>query len=62
MCCRDLITHPTNIVNTDYLVQEAKALSKQGIKTTVIEAAQLKKLGMNLIYGGGDRPVPCRRV
>ncbi|MBU0692315.1 leucyl aminopeptidase [bacterium] len=51
---RDLTTHPTNEVNTDYLVREAKALSKKGIKTTVLEAAQMKKLGMNLILAVGQ--------
>lgn len=51
---RDLTTHPTNEVNTDYLAREAKVLGKKGVKTTVLEAAQMKKLGMNLLLAVGS--------
>jgi leucyl aminopeptidase len=51
---RDLTTHPSNVVNSDYLLREAKALGKSGIKVTVLEAAQLKKLGMNLMLAVGQ--------
>jgi leucyl aminopeptidase len=51
---RDLTTHPTNVVNTDYLVQEAKSLSKRGMTITVLEAAQLRKLKLNLLLAVGQ--------
>jgi leucyl aminopeptidase len=51
---RDLTTHPANVVNTDYLLREAKALVKLGIKVTVLEASQLKKLGLNLMLAVGQ--------
>jgi leucyl aminopeptidase len=46
---REYGTHPANIVNTEYLAAEAKKLSRRGIKVTVLDKNQMKRLGMNLL-------------
>jgi leucyl aminopeptidase len=46
---RDYSTHPTNVVNTEYLAAEAMKLSKRGLKVSVLEKKDLAKLGMNLM-------------
>ncbi|MBK6765990.1 MAG: hypothetical protein IPG71_06595 [bacterium] len=58
---RDYGTHPANVVNTDYLKAEAKKLAKVGIQVTVLERAQLEKLGMNLCLPWA-KPARCRRA
>jgi leucyl aminopeptidase len=42
-------TQPANVVNTEYLAREARKLSAKGLKVTVLERAQMQKLGMNLL-------------
>ncbi len=46
---REWSTHPTNVVNTDYLAKAAKKLKAPGFKVTVLERAQLQRLGLNLL-------------
>ena len=46
---REWGTRPTNYVTTTFLANEAKRLKKLGVKVTVLERADLKRLGMNLI-------------
>ena len=46
---REYGTHPANVVNTDYLVAEAKKLARRGVKVTILERAQLERLGLNLL-------------
>ncbi len=59
---REYGTHPTNVVTTDYLKAEAKKLSKFGIKITILEREQLKRLGMNLILAVGQASAMPPRV
>ncbi|MCB9366807.1 MAG: leucyl aminopeptidase [Calditrichaeota bacterium] len=59
---REYGTHPANVVTTDYLKAEAKKLARFGIKVTVLERAQLEKLGMNLILAVGQASVMPPRV
>lgn len=59
---RSLGDLPGNICTPSYLAQQARALSKKypAIKTTVLEAAQMKKLGMGalLAVARGSREPP----
>ena len=48
---RNLENLPANIATPTYLANEAKKLSKLGIKVTIIGKDEMKKLGMNLILG-----------
>jgi len=50
---RDYGTHPANVVTTDYLKAEARKLAKFGLLVTILEKAQLEKLGMNLLLAVG---------
>ncbi len=59
---RDYGTHPANVVTTDYLKAEARKLAKSGIKVTILEREQLKRLGMNLILAVGQASVMPPRV
>ena len=59
---REYGTHPANVVNTDYLKAEAKKLGKLGIKVTILEREQLKRLGMNLILAVGQASTMPPRV
>jgi len=51
--CTNLARHwgsqPANVVNTEFLAREARKLSAKGLKVTVLERAQMQKLGMNLL-------------
>ncbi|MBU0508092.1 leucyl aminopeptidase [bacterium] len=42
-------THPANVVNTDFLAREAKKLTVQGVKVTVLGKREMQRLGMGLI-------------
>jgi leucyl aminopeptidase len=46
---RDWGTQPTNVVTTDFLANEAKKLKKLGVKVSVLERRDLKRLGLNLL-------------
>jgi leucyl aminopeptidase len=46
---REWGTHPANVVTTEFLSIEAKKLAKRGLKVTVLERAQMQRLGMNLL-------------
>ncbi len=46
---RDLGTSPANVVTTTFLANEAKKLKKAGVRVTVLERSDLKRLGMNLL-------------
>jgi leucyl aminopeptidase len=46
---REWGTHPANIVNTDFLAAEAKKLARRGLKVTVLDKAEMKRLGLNLL-------------
>lgn len=46
---REWGTFPANHVTTTFLANEAKKLKKLGVKVTVLERRDLKRLGMNLI-------------
>lgn len=46
---RDLGTRPSNVVTPTYLADEAKKLTKSGLKVKVLERAQMEKLGMNAL-------------
>jgi len=54
---RDLVWHPANILYPDSFAQQCKKLNKIGVKVTVINEANLKKLGMDalLAVGRGSR-------
>ncbi|MCC6475938.1 leucyl aminopeptidase [bacterium] len=59
---REYGTHPANVVTTDYLRDEAKKLSKLGIKVTIIERDQLRRMGCNLILAVGGASVMPPRI
>ena len=42
-------TEPANVVTTEYLAREARKLGARGVKVTVLERAQMEKLGLNLL-------------
>jgi leucyl aminopeptidase len=46
---RDWGTHPANVVNTEFLADEARKLSPRGVHVIVLTRAQLSRLGMNLL-------------
>ena len=54
---RDLVWQPPNILYPDSFAQQCKKLNKIGIKVTVFDEANLKKLGMDalLAVGRGSR-------
>lgn len=62
LLAREYGTHPANVVTTDYLKSEAKKLTRFGIKVTVLEREQLKRLGMNLILAVGQASTMPPRV
>lgn len=59
---RRLAHQPPNVINPATLAQEARKLAQQyKLKCAVLDAARLRKLGMNglLAVGGGASPGPC---
>lgn len=46
---RDLVNYPANIVNADYLVEEAKKLKELGVKVEVLRQKELEKAGLNML-------------
>lgn len=48
---RDLVTTPPNILYPETFAEECKKLSKMGLKVTVLNQAEMKKLGMNALLG-----------
>ncbi|MFZ2620539.1 MAG: leucyl aminopeptidase [Alphaproteobacteria bacterium] len=50
---REVVNLPPNVVNPQYLAEEAKKLSKLGVKVEVLEEKELTKLGMNLMMAVG---------
>ncbi len=50
---RDLVSEPPNVLNPKEYVNRLKKLRKIGIKVTVYNEAQLKKLGMHSLLGVG---------
>lgn len=50
---RDLVTEPANVIYPKTLADECKKLEKLGVKVTVLNEAQMAKLGMNALLGVG---------
>jgi leucyl aminopeptidase len=48
---RDLVTEPANIIYPETLAQQASALSELGVKVTILDEKQMKKLGMGALLG-----------
>ena len=49
---RDLCNHPANVVTPSYIAQEAKKIAKeQKIACTVLDRAQMERLGMGAMLG-----------
>ena len=46
---REWGTHPANVVTTEFLAAEAKKLARRGLRVSVLERAQMQRLGMNLL-------------
>ena len=57
---RNLANEPSNVLNTSSFVNEAKKLSKFGVKIEVLDEKALKKMGANLILavGAGSKNPP----
>lgn len=51
---RNLANEPSNILTTTEFVKQTKKLSKLGVKIEVIDEAELKKMGANLILAVGS--------
>jgi leucyl aminopeptidase len=51
---RNLVNEPPNILTPSEFARRAKALTKLGVKVTVLDEAQMKKLGMNALLGVGQ--------
>jgi len=50
---RDLVNEPANHLTTTEFATRIEGLSKQGIKVTVLEEDELRKLGLNLLLSVG---------
>ncbi len=48
---RDLVSEPANVIYPKSFVEEAKALSKLGVKVSVLGLKEMKKLGMGSLIG-----------
>jgi len=48
---RDLVSEPANVMYPATLAEQAKTLSKLGIKVEVLSQAQMKRLGMGALLG-----------
>ncbi len=60
--CRDIINEPPNVCNSDFMVNHAKAITKNlPLKLSVFEESDLKKMGMGGILavgcGSANRPI-----
>ena len=56
---RDLVTEPANVIYPETLTLHAQALEELGVKVTVLDEKQMKKLGMGALLGvaqGSVRP------
>lgn len=51
---RDLVSEPANIIYPKSLANEAKKLSKLGVKVQVLGEAEMRKLGMGALLGVGQ--------
>ena len=51
---RNLVSEPANVIYPKTLAAEAKKLEKLGVKVSVLNEAQMKKLGMNALLGVGQ--------
>lgn len=50
---RDLVNEPPNVLTPAEFARRAKALTRSGLKVTVLGEAEMKKLGMNALLGVG---------
>ena len=50
---RDLVSEPGNVLHPDEYAKRLKSLSKNGLKITILDKKELKKLGMNSLLGVG---------
>ena len=48
---RDLVSEPANVLTPEALAEQAKGLSKLGIKVEVLSQTQMKRLGMGALLG-----------
>jgi leucyl aminopeptidase len=55
---RDCGNTPPNVANPEFLADQARKLEKLGVKVTVLDEKDLKKLGMNLILAVGGNAEP----
>lgn len=56
---RDLVSEPSNVIYPETLAKEAQKLEKLGVAVTVLEEAEMRRLGMGAILGvaqGSTRP------
>ena len=51
---RDLMNEPGNILHPEEFARRCKALSKLGVKVTILNEAQMAKLGMGSLLGVGQ--------
>jgi leucyl aminopeptidase len=51
---RDLVNEPPNVLYPDEFARRAKALAKLGVKVEILNEAQMKKLGMNMLLAVGN--------
>jgi leucyl aminopeptidase len=51
---RNLVNEPPNILTPAEFARRTKALTKLGVKVTVLDEAQMKKLGMHALLGVGQ--------
>ncbi len=54
---RDLVSEPANILYPESFARRCKALTKLGLKVTVLGEAEMKKLGMGSLLGVGEGSV-----
>ncbi|RZI45635.1 leucyl aminopeptidase [Rickettsiales endosymbiont of Peranema trichophorum] len=57
MLARDLVSEPPNVIYPESLAMRCKELDKMGLKVTVIDETEMKKLGMNALLGVGQGSV-----
>jgi leucyl aminopeptidase len=48
---RDLVSEPANVIYPETLAQQARSLTKLGVKVEVLGVAEMKKLGMGALLG-----------
>lgn len=48
---RNIVSEPGNVIYPETFMQECKKLSKLGLKITVLDQKQMKKMGMNALLG-----------